>query len=581
MNITQRIRASLVPVPLMPVYMLVVIVAVSVTRTAVSQTTEPIDTAANTPVRDTGNVAGTVQTDPADSAGVIDTHNFPVHFNIESASPITKAQLWYTTNRGRSWQLYKDHDGMTSPIWFTAEHEGLHGFYIIVRNKYGWSSSPPAPGTEPQRWYWVDYTAPILQLKSIEPVMSMPESTDDTRSWVVGAPNTPRPPGTTAAPVYAAQGGVGYGQHHAGTEVEQASTIRRLMINWIAHDSGFAQRPISVYYRTDARQSWQRIVEGLPNSGQYIWDMPSRVAERLQIRITATDRVGQVSERISGWIHAPLHTLDTYVGKQQPDPHQPYVGGTTWTPDHVYQQRPGDSTSSYTTDHTQVPGQNQAAPAYNSATRSQATTSDAAYLVQVSGNSGVPGAGTSAASPADDFLTTMPADPRATPRPDVSTLEHAKASYRQATAHRLRGEYDLAETWYARALSADPTYTAAQTDLAACLAEQNKLDKAAEAYSTALSFEPDDVSALQGLAIVQARRKQYRQARVLFERLLRLEPANSQAWLYYGDACWMLNDSYQARQCWNNAIEHSGENRQVATAAENRLNRFVIVPETQ
>ena len=81
----------------------------------------------------------------------------------EAAEPLEFVQLWYTLDKGRTWNQYGYDEDRQSPISFHAPSEGLFGFFVRASNTTGPSSDPPAPATEPHLWSFVDYTPPVAE----------------------------------------------------------------------------------------------------------------------------------------------------------------------------------------------------------------------------------------------------------------------------------------------------------------------------------------------------------------------------------------------------------------------------------
>jgi tetratricopeptide (TPR) repeat protein len=85
--------------------------------------------------------------------------------------------------------------------------------------------------------------------------------------------------------------------------------------------------------------------------------------------------------------------------------------------------------------------------------------------------------------------------------------------------------WDVAVTWYERALTLDAKNTNARTDLATCYFNLNRFDKALAEYERALRDEPDKPQALYGLALSRLHGQQDRAgARRALEQLRRTHP---------------------------------------------------------
>jgi len=189
-----------------------------------------------------------------------------LQYRLMDASPDAEVELWYTRDRGASWQrwgIHKDHD---RPITFEAPAEGLYGFTLIVNDKGMSSSPPPTAGTEPQRRVFIDYTPPLVQWDSVEPV-------------------------------------------------ESFAARRIVQLRWTAHDAHLSSRPVSLSYLCSIEQSWQVIEQELPNSGQYDWTLPAHVAGQITLKLAVRDLGGHVVERLFGPV-----PIDRWVTKGIPLP---------------------------------------------------------------------------------------------------------------------------------------------------------------------------------------------------------------------------------------------------------------------
>ena len=189
-----------------------------------------------------------------------------LEYRLTDASPDAEVELWYTRDRGAGWQRWgvqKDHD---RPIVFEAPAEGLYGFTLIVNDKGVPSSPPPTAQTEPQRRVFIDFTPPLVQWDSVEPV-------------------------------------------------EAFASRRIVQLQWTAHDANLSSRPVSLWYLCSIDQSWRPIEEELPNSGQYDWTLPAQVAGQITLKLAVRDLGGHVVERLYGPV-----PIDRWMAKGIPLP---------------------------------------------------------------------------------------------------------------------------------------------------------------------------------------------------------------------------------------------------------------------
>ena len=157
----------------------------------------------------------------------------------------TRAELWYTTDNGATWQRWGDQSASKTPIDFNAAADGLYGFFIVLKNAAGASSPPPARGTVAQQWIGVDREAPTVQILSLRP---------DARF----------------------------------------DLNREIHIRWKATDAGFADRPVSIHYRCSTRKSYALVADALQPTGEMRWTVPEDVEGKLEIKISSTDQAGNI-----------------------------------------------------------------------------------------------------------------------------------------------------------------------------------------------------------------------------------------------------------------------------------------------
>jgi len=170
---------------------------------------------------------------------------FKLQYAIEDAGPDGPAvvELWMTQDGGRNWIRRAEDTDRVSPFEVELGGEGTFGLSLVARSASGLGDQPPAPGDPPQTWVEVDTTPPTVQL-------------------------------------YPPQIGTG---PHAG----------KVAITWRASDLHLAPRSVSLFWRPDQSGStWQPIIEGQENMGQYVWTVPPSFPARFHIRVEAVDTVG-------------------------------------------------------------------------------------------------------------------------------------------------------------------------------------------------------------------------------------------------------------------------------------------------
>lgn len=173
-----------------------------------------------------------------------------LHYRLLDAEPGAQVQLWYTRDRGATWQASEFSDGTANPAIFSAPAEGLYGFTLALLVP-GRVPAPPAAGSQPQRWVFVDYTPPLAQWDGVE----------------------------------------------AG---DSFTRNRNLQLRWTAYDDHPLSRPIALSYQSSVDGQWQPIDSALPNTGRFDWVVPPEVGGQLSLKLTVTDQGGHVVERIYG-----------------------------------------------------------------------------------------------------------------------------------------------------------------------------------------------------------------------------------------------------------------------------------------
>ena len=167
-----------------------------------------------------------------------------------------QVELWYTRDRGRSWQLYGgDADGQ-SPMEVRVRSEGLYGFQLTVDTGRGEPPQPPQAGDSPDVWVIVDWTKPTAQINRL----SMPRGMQS----------------------------------------------REITIEWTANDTGLlAEGPISLSYSGNPNGPWTYLAKDISNSGAYYWRVDQRLPEQLFVRLEVRDIVGNVATHVHDGLGGP------------------------------------------------------------------------------------------------------------------------------------------------------------------------------------------------------------------------------------------------------------------------------------
>ncbi|HRW53013.1 MAG TPA: hypothetical protein P5081_09000, partial [Phycisphaerae bacterium] len=163
-----------------------------------------------------------------------------------TSPPVEGAELFYTTDEGRSWSEFILDNPIANPVSFNASDDGLYGFSFVLHSARG-SMPRPRAGAVPQRWVMVDRGAPHITMRNLQ-----------------------TPPAGAAS--------------------------RELVVGWLVTDANnnLGQRPVSISYRiTSGGDSKARpIARALEAIGEYRWIIPMNIAGDIVIRIEAEDRAG-------------------------------------------------------------------------------------------------------------------------------------------------------------------------------------------------------------------------------------------------------------------------------------------------
>lgn len=179
---------------------------------------------------------------------IVDRQELKLRVAIDDAgSRIDAIQLWYTDDEGKNWHQANVDWAGGDAVTFRAPHEGLFGFFMVAVSKAGASGTPPDASTQAHAWAFVDYSAPIVQLHSLR--------------------------ATT----------------HLGRQVVE--------IRWSAVEDHPADRPIDILYRRAGQKEWIPISnEPFAGTGRFDWRPPAELTGSIEVRVSARDRVGHVTD---------------------------------------------------------------------------------------------------------------------------------------------------------------------------------------------------------------------------------------------------------------------------------------------
>ncbi len=172
------------------------------------------------------------------------TRELALDWLAAEGAPVTTAELWVSTDGGRSWQAAASANA-GSVLRYAAAGDGRYDFYIVLRNSAGSSSPPPAPGTRPLISAIVDTTPPLLQIHGLaEPEPSAGE----------GA----------------------------------AVALRATLI-----EENLSERPLRVFYRSG--ELWQDGGPAVWDGSKLVWQPPPGAPAPIQLRVVASDLAGNQS----------------------------------------------------------------------------------------------------------------------------------------------------------------------------------------------------------------------------------------------------------------------------------------------
>ena len=204
------------------------------------------------------DVADSFTEEPVFHPRISATPNFELVYDVYGVRPNEgrRVELWYTRDRGRSWELYGRDPDHQSPMAVRVQAEGLYGFQLTVDTGRGQAPVPPQPGAEPDVWVIVDWTKPTARINRVV--------------------------------------------------VPRDAASRDITIEWTAHDTGLlADAPISISYADSPHGPWTYIAKNISNSGVYYWRFDRRLPQDLFFRLEVRDVVGNVAAHVYDGLGGP------------------------------------------------------------------------------------------------------------------------------------------------------------------------------------------------------------------------------------------------------------------------------------
>ena len=202
---------------------------------------------------------------------VVHSQAIEVDYHVDdSALPLDRVQLWYTSDDGTTWRDAGYDEDRQSPALFQVPGDGTYGVYVLAGNMAGRSGTAPTEGTVPHAVFMVDSADPIAQLES---------------------PRVVRDAGAPLA-----------------------------LIRWTAHDTQLLPRPVTLSYRRSPASDWTNVTnEPLANTGRFDWRIPPDWTGRVGLRMTVRDRAGRATT---------TSEVSFELARPEPDPPHDTMGST-------------------------------------------------------------------------------------------------------------------------------------------------------------------------------------------------------------------------------------------------------------
>ena len=87
-----------------------------------------------------------------------------IKYEVQDASGVAKAELWVTTDDGKTWTRAGEDEDLKPPIEFAAPADGRYGFKLVLEDAVGNRNPDPRPGQPPDLVMVVDTKPPELSL---------------------------------------------------------------------------------------------------------------------------------------------------------------------------------------------------------------------------------------------------------------------------------------------------------------------------------------------------------------------------------------------------------------------------------
>ena len=229
---------------------------------AVAQPAGPTPAALDPPPAD-ARTASASPTDnpnepPPPTVPTVHTRMVDLDYAVDaSALPLLAAELWYTFDRGETWQLYGRDMDLAPPMTFYAAEEGLCGFYFLLTNEAGTSGPPPSRGTEPHAWVLFEPRPLVVQ-------MSAPSFIQDRTGRITA------------------------------------------QLRWSVLADDDEDRTARLAFRQLPRGPWRELTDELPDRGAYDWVVPPQVTGEVMFRLTLRGQDGATRAAVTPAVAVPV-----------------------------------------------------------------------------------------------------------------------------------------------------------------------------------------------------------------------------------------------------------------------------------
>lgn len=176
---------------------------------------------------------------------LVNSDTFRIGYQVENVGPsgVSKVDLYITEDGGNLWFHYGSDADKTSPYHVKVPRDGEYGFTFRITSGVGLVAVPPQPGERPDIVVIVDRAPPAVTLLPLR-----------------------------------------HGQDQ-----------NQVLIEWKASDRQLADRPVSLSYAMQSTGPWEMFESRLPNSGRFLWTVPTALGTRFYIRLEVRDAAGNVS----------------------------------------------------------------------------------------------------------------------------------------------------------------------------------------------------------------------------------------------------------------------------------------------